>query len=159
MDPHGTALGRAIDALDASWSDITHVVITHVHPDHIGGLEHAWSMAPGATVVAGQGDGVVGAQPASDGDRIGGLRVLGTPGHTPGHISLVAVDGSVVLVGDAVGAVGGRLSRGPAAFTADPTAADRSLRRVLEIGSGRMLFGHGEEISDPWPALASLVDG
>jgi glyoxylase-like metal-dependent hydrolase (beta-lactamase superfamily II) len=62
-----------------------------------------------------------------------------------------------VFVGDAIGSIGGGLSRGPEAFTADADAAERSRHRLLEARGARMYFGHGPELDDPWAALDALL--
>ena len=87
----------------------------------------------------------------------GALRVLATPGHTPGHICLVDDDTGDVFVGDCVGTFGSDLARPPAMFTADHAELDRSLHRLLELGGRRMYFSHGDEIDDPWGGLGRLI--
>jgi glyoxylase-like metal-dependent hydrolase (beta-lactamase superfamily II) len=93
----------------------------------------------------------------SDGDRVGPLRVLATPGHTPGHVCLVVEDTGDVFVGDCVGTFGADLQPAPAVFTADSAEADRSLRKLADLGGRRMYFSHGAEIENPWAALSALI--
>ena len=71
----------------------------------------------------------------------GGLRTLHTPGHTPGHCSLVLECESILFAGDIVGTMAGSLSRGPAPFTADAEQAEKSLRRVAALEFDRVLVG------------------
>ncbi|MGD0556126.1 MAG: MBL fold metallo-hydrolase [Streptosporangiaceae bacterium] len=85
-----------------------------------------------------------------DGELIpgsGGLRVIHTPGHSPGHIALLHEPTRTVLVGDAVFHTG-KLGYGPATFAADPAAravgAARIPTDVTAIG-----FGHGAPMSGP----------
>lgn len=155
MDPSGTHLDAGLAELGASWAEVGDVVITHNHPDHLGGLDHVRARAPQATVWS--GDQLPNTRPVGDGDRIGPLRVLSTPGHTPGHVSLVDERSGDVLVGDCVGAVGGRLQRAPAVFTADAEAAERSLHRLAQVGGSRLLCAHGPEVADPWNSLDALL--
>jgi glyoxylase-like metal-dependent hydrolase (beta-lactamase superfamily II) len=155
MDATGAHLDAGLDQLGASWADVSDVVITHHHPDHIGGLDHVRARAPQATMWS--GDDLPDARSVGEGDRIGALRVISTPGHTPGHISLVDEQQGDVLVGDCVGTVAGRLQRAPAVFTADAAVAERSLHRLAEIGGRRLLCAHGPEVADPWTALAALL--
>jgi glyoxylase-like metal-dependent hydrolase (beta-lactamase superfamily II) len=104
-------------------------------------------LAPGATLWGNPADGYGRAvSPLVEGDSVRGLRVLQTPGHTPGHISLVTEDSGVLLVGDAFGSQDGRLVRPPARFTADAAEAERSLRRIAGLTPTRMLLAHGAEV-------------
>lgn len=156
MQADGADLDAGLASADVSWPDVSDIVLTHHHPDHIGALDHAISNAPNASVWS--GDVLPRTTQLGDGDRVGTLRVLATPGHTPGHICLVDDDTGDVLVGDCVGTFGSDLARPPAMFTADGAELDRSLHRLLELGGRRMCFSHGNEIDDPWTALAGLLE-
>jgi glyoxylase-like metal-dependent hydrolase (beta-lactamase superfamily II) len=66
----------------------------------------------------------------ADGDLVdGALRVLHTPGHTPGHVVLIHEPTGTALVGDAVFHRGG-LILGPDAMSADPAARPGSVARI-----------------------------
>ncbi len=86
-----------------------------------------------------------------------GLRVLETPGHTPGHCCLIDDEASIVIAADVVGSMSGELTRGPAAFTADPDMAEQSLRRLAQLSAERMVLSHGDEVGDPFAALQRLA--
>jgi glyoxylase-like metal-dependent hydrolase (beta-lactamase superfamily II) len=148
------AIGTALGELGAAWSDVTDVLLSHDHPDHVGALTDVLTLAPAATV---WGNAPLSARALKDGDLIKGLQVIATPGHTVGHVSLLHESGAL-LVGDLVGSVGERLVRAPAPFTADPEEAERSLRRIAEIQADRLVPAHGGEVSQPFQALADLVD-
>jgi glyoxylase-like metal-dependent hydrolase (beta-lactamase superfamily II) len=69
------------------------------------------------------------------------LKVIDTPGHTPGHVSfLLERDGGLLFVGDAAVARKGEVSRGWM-NRAEPTA-DASLRHIAEFDFARAVFGH-----------------
>ena len=76
----------------------------------------------------------------------GGLRVIHTPGHSPGHIALLHEPTRTVLVGDAV-FHNGRLGYGPATFAAEPAACASGAARiptdVTAVG-----FGHGTPLAE-----------
>jgi glyoxylase-like metal-dependent hydrolase (beta-lactamase superfamily II) len=162
----GTAelIEAALGRVGARWADVTDIVLTHAHFDHVGGLAEAVIRAPQATLRAGaldlpdirlDDDSAI--RPLVEGDRVRDLLVLDTPGHTPGHISLLHEAASLVLIGDLVGSVDGKLSFGPAAFTADAAGSRASLRRVAGLGIERLVFSHGAEVSDPNGAVADLL--
>ena len=74
-----------------------------------------------------------------------GLRVLHTPGHTPGHVVLVHEPSRTVLLGDAL-FHRGELALGPAALAADPVTRGSSLARIPQ-GARAAGFAHGEPLT------------
>ena len=159
-----TALTDGLTHIGAGWSDVTDVVLTHAHFDHTAGLPQVLTLAPATRVWAGAEDIPAvdaGERPVvalKDGDRLRTLTVLTTPGHTPGHLSLLDEAASLLLVGDLVGALDGTLSRAPAVFTANAAAADASLRRVATLDANRVFFSHGGELANGPAALKGLVE-
>ncbi len=91
-----------------------------------------------------------------DGDRevAPGLRIFATPGHSPGHQSLVieSPDGPLVLAGQAVYSRGEWLgvadAREGATSAPDGEAYRRSVARLRTLKPRRVLFGHDRQ---GWP--------
>jgi N-acyl homoserine lactone hydrolase len=83
-----------------------------------------------------------------------GLRIFATPGHSPGHQSLVvdAKDGPLLLAGQAVYShgewVGLDGAREGASRAPDSAAYRRSVERLRALGPKRVLFGHDRR---GWP--------
>jgi glyoxylase-like metal-dependent hydrolase (beta-lactamase superfamily II) len=79
----------------------------------------------------------------ADGDELpGGLRVIGTPGHTPGHVSYLWPErGGVLFVGDALARPLGRLGLGT--VNSDPSTAVASAAKLAELEFAVACFGHG----------------
>jgi glyoxylase-like metal-dependent hydrolase (beta-lactamase superfamily II) len=82
-------------------------------------------------------------------DVPGRLRVIHTPGHTPGSCSFLAEDRSVLFCGDTMSMVDFRTGQAtpsliPAPFAADLEENRRSLDRLLETKAEIVLPGHGE---------------
>src|SRR5205823_1991286 len=85
----------------------------------------------------------------ADGDLLpilGGLRVLHTPGHTAGHVSLLAPSRRLLMVGDAAGSLFGRVGLPLGVYTEDMTEARRSVRKLAEVDFDVACFGHGPSI-------------
>lgn len=84
-----------------------------------------------------------------DGELIAGcgLRVIHTPGHSPGHIALLHEPTGAVLVGDAV-FHSGKLGYGPATFAAEPDARASAAARIPADVSA-VGFGHGAPLTGP----------
>ncbi len=82
----------------------------------------------------------------TDGDVVGGLSVLHTPGHTDGSISLLR-PGEVLFAGDALRTVGNGEVRPPSrALSADMGRAMDSLRKIAGLEFDGLLPGHGPPI-------------
>jgi len=84
-------------------------------------------------------------------DVPGSLRVISTPGHTPGSVVLHAASVDALLVGDAFSTHSVTTgSDGPqiAPFTADPDQALASLERLDDMEAEWVLPGHGEAWTD-----------
>jgi glyoxylase-like metal-dependent hydrolase (beta-lactamase superfamily II) len=86
-----------------------------------------------------------------DGDRLdlaGGTRVIFTPGHTPGHLSLYLERPKVLVAGDALTAEGGHLNGPNPPFTLDVGEAARSVRRLAELDVETIVCYHGGVVGD-----------
>jgi glyoxylase-like metal-dependent hydrolase (beta-lactamase superfamily II) len=80
---------------------------------------------------------------------LGGLRVLKTAGHTPGHISLYAESAKILFCGDSIisdkeGAL--LASRKP--VTWDRTKANSAVRKQAGLGAQIVCPGHGPVVRD-----------
>ena len=133
---------------EAAGIELTHVLLTHAHHDHVAGVA-AVAERLGLPVV---GDPdlaeALGRPVEAVGDgavlRTGGLEIeaLATPGHAPAHLAFL-VDGTDCLTGDVLfrGTVGGTRGGGPTGF------ADlrRSVERLLALPPETRLHpGHRE---------------
>jgi glyoxylase-like metal-dependent hydrolase (beta-lactamase superfamily II) len=86
-----------------------------------------------------------------------GLRLVATPGHTPGHISVYDPGTGLLVAGDALGNTDGLTGSNPQ-FTADQAAAEESVRRLAALDVRRILFGHGDPLEqDAATALRDLA--
>lgn len=82
-----------------------------------------------------------------DGDVIiEGLKVIATPGHTPGHISLLIEDASVVLAGDALVVKDNQLEIANPEFTLDMDICISSIRRLKGLDPRKIICYHGGSV-------------
>jgi len=72
----------------------------------------------------------------------GGIEVLDTPGHMPGHISLFVRASQTLVAGDALTAEAGRLGRANPRFTLDMPVALASLRHLAGRDDIRRVICH-----------------
>jgi glyoxylase-like metal-dependent hydrolase (beta-lactamase superfamily II) len=155
----------ALGEVGLGWEQVGHVILTHRHPDHIGSAPAALEAATGATGYAGEGDLASITSPReltalADGDSVFGLDVIGTPGHTAGHICLLDLVAGVLVAGDAlVGAEGGVVGPDPQ-FSSDHDEALRSVEKLAGFVYEQILFGHGEPVTSGGSTLvADLAAG
>ena len=165
-----TAAGQ-LALLGLAPADITHLILTHGHIDHVGSLplffcpiiltetERSltrpvywgdvrpidWPDAPYTLITA-------------ETDLCHGLRVLPTPGHTPGHLSLLITlpGGAVIIAADAINRQSEPAEGYPDAD--DPATAAQSAARLFALQtehSAQLIYGH-----DPaqWPTLPKAPD-
>jgi len=81
-----------------------------------------------------------------DNAEVFGLRVIATPGHTPGHLSVFDPAGSLLILGDAMTNLENKLAGPPPQYTADMAQAHQSVKKVAKLKFERAFFGHGEPI-------------
>ena len=101
-----------------------------------------WIDGPGVTYIEADGDH----------ELVPGIRVLATPGHSPGHQSLVVdqSDGPVILSGQAVYGLdewARQPGREGATSARDRTAYDSSVAKLRAVDPVRVLFAHDRR---PW---------
>jgi hydroxyacylglutathione hydrolase len=120
----GGPLDPLLDKADEHELEVTHVLLTHHHHDHVAELNAAKERWPGAQILIhpeerDQVPGATGDLNPGDELEIGGLKVraLHTPGHTAGMLSLV-VDDSEVFTGDTLfkNSVGGVRAPGSTSY-------------------------------------------
>jgi hydroxyacylglutathione hydrolase len=143
-------LGRLLERAERDGIEITHVLVTHPHADHVAGLAEARQRLGGPPLVAhpdaaAELDEEV-AETIEDGGKLstGGLEIeaIYTPGHAAGHLAFL-VDGSDLFTADVLfkGTVGGTMAPGASGF-ADLRA---SVMRLMELPpQTRVHPGHRE---------------
>ena len=87
---------------------------------------------------------------------LGGLQVIDTVGHTPGHISLFNASFKILFSGDSIVAGNDKLFSSRESVTWNRQKADESVRRQAELGAEIVCPGHGPVVmnaGDKFPAV------
>ncbi|WP_438445295.1 MBL fold metallo-hydrolase [Gorillibacterium sp. sgz5001074] len=173
---------------------ITNIVLTHAHGDHIGAVDALKSQLPDvrlqiserdARLLAGDRSLDAGepAQPIrggvpkpsqirsrpdrllQDGDRVGSLLAVTTPGHTPGSMSFLDVRSGTAIVGDAFQVRGGIAVSGklmpwfpfPAMATWSKETAIESARKLTSLAPSLLCAGHGRALERPEAVMKQAI--
>lgn len=150
IDP-GPALPAHTDALVAELDrrgGLAAILLTHDHRDHSDGVGPLRARLPAPVAAArGRVDRTL-----ADGDRLGPLLALATPGHAPDHLAFVA--GRACFTGDAVlGAGSVFVAPVPGAMAAYLAG----LRRLRALDLDVLCPGHGPPIGDPNAKLDEYI--
>lgn len=145
------------EVVKAEQINIEHIVVTHWHHDHIGGVENLYgTIAKQPTIWKYRRD----ASDAPDNElpsnlplnwltdgqeiKVQGatLKIHHTPGHTTDHVVLTLIEENILFSGDCI------LGEGTAVFE-DLYTYMKSLNRILELKPNVIYPGHGNIIENP----------
>ena len=152
-------LATAVDELLAEGRTLTGILLTHVHPDHVGGVnalrEHlgdvrVWSHQLTAAALPDiQVDAMLEDEDVLEleGEPLISLRVMHTPGHARGHLCLYEEKTGTLLSGDNIVGLGSVLIDPPEGNMRDYL---HSLERMRALPNISVIFGgHGPAIANP----------
>lgn len=189
----GRRVMAALASIGSGPSDVTRLLLTHCHSDHVGGAAYVQQQTGRAVDVHADDAPYVrtGTQPPRDpahlpllfrllgrresagtpvrvGEELtdgqvlpvaGGLRVIHTPGHSPGHVSYLHESSGVLITGDALFNVLG--VRWPVkAFCTDFAMTQQTAHRLAEEEYAVAAFTHGPEIRErPRETIRRFLSG
>ena len=84
--------------------------------------------------------------PLNDGEHLdwcGGCQIIATPGHTPGHISLLMERDLIIITGDAIALEDGLPVIANPQFTLNIEQAEKSLKKLLSMNARAYYCYHG----------------
>jgi glyoxylase-like metal-dependent hydrolase (beta-lactamase superfamily II) len=155
---------EVIKSVGRAWSDVKHVILTHYHPDHAGSLDAVMTASTNAKAYAHAEDipqikTSAKLMAVADGSDVFGLQIIGTPGHTPGHISVFDPVGSTFIVGDALNNNQGKLEGPNPQYSSDMVSAIQSAKKIATLKFETAYFMHGSTIeSGASAAIAKLAE-
>jgi len=174
--PAADKIVAQIKALGRQATDIKRILITHGHPDHVGGLSKLKQMT-GALVMCHelerpviQGEQPIVRRPSGlrppntfikpptpvdrilfDGEVLpevmGGLQAVFTPGHAPGHLAFWHPEKRILICGDVIFHLFG-LTLPLALFTANMDEDKRSIAKLVALEPSIVCFGHGQPLTE-----------
>jgi glyoxylase-like metal-dependent hydrolase (beta-lactamase superfamily II) len=169
---------------------IKRILLTHAHADHSGGLDAVHRLVPEAEFVMPardarfltgdmsldadeppdklRGGWVIRKTPPTrllhEGDLVGSLEVVATPGHTPGHCSFLDTRDGTLIAGDAFQTLGGVAVSGtltifplPALATWHKPSCLESARKLRALSPVRLAVGHGRVLDQPLTAMGRAI--
>lgn len=173
---NGKKVLNTLSKLGRSSDEIGHIISTHYHLDHVGGIAHLQQQS-GGRVAAHESEihclqytGLPNPVqiplirwlstplfallqherfsvdvPLTDGstmDALGGMKIVHSPGHTPGSISLHFREQGLLMVGDALEYRNGQLDLPSRFFSSNMQHAKESVRKLAQLDFEVLCFSH-----------------
>jgi ribonuclease/clavin/mitogillin len=163
------SLAACIDDLISEGRSVREIILTHMHPDHVGGVNALRNHLGGKVKVAAHR---FTAEPLSGSIRVDRLieegdiielngsprivlQAMHTPGHARGHLCFHEERTGTLISGDNIVGLGSVLIDPPEGNMRDYL---QSLERMRALGNLSVIFGgHGPAIANPYTKLAEYI--
>ena len=179
------ALLSQMQTVGVTPAQVTHVAFSHTHGDHVGNANYFTSAK--LYMQEAEYDAAFGANPARFGfvpasyEKLrsnttvklngnhdvfgdGSVTIISTPGHTPGHQSLMvrlAKTGAVVLTGDLVHLQDNWVARRVPAMNVSAEQTQQSMQKVADLvaaNNAQLWINHDRAISEKIPKAPQFID-
>lgn len=181
-----------LDAAEQLGKKIKRILLTHAHSDHIGALDELKEKLNVPVYISNRDSRLLAGDSSLDssepqtpirggvpkniktvpdvlmkeGDQIGSLIVISTPGHTPGSMSFLDQRTNMLIAGDAFQTRGGTAVSGvaipwfpfPAMATWNKDYALQSAKKIYELKPSLLAVGHGELLRAPGAQLEKAIN-
>jgi ribonuclease/clavin/mitogillin len=163
------ALADCVDALVAEGRSVREIVLTHMHPDHVGGVNALRAHLGDRVRVAAHrftAEPLAGSVPVDrfieddevislNGSPQLALRAMHTPGHARGHLCFHEERTGTLISGDNIVGLGSVLIDPP---EGNMRAYLQSLERMRALPNLSVIFGgHGPAIANPYAKLSEYI--
>jgi glyoxylase-like metal-dependent hydrolase (beta-lactamase superfamily II) len=144
-----------LDSMGKTWSDITMIIITHAHGDHINNLAQVRELTD-TEIMIGKGDEeklkdrtAITADIVLDTRDIigvcGNIEIIRLPGHSDGNLCLYLHKYQALIAGDTIfGDNAGDLEAPPEKYCNDVELAAKNLSMLIEYDFDALLLSHGK---------------
>jgi glyoxylase-like metal-dependent hydrolase (beta-lactamase superfamily II) len=188
----GGGTKKILAAAKASGGEIKRIALTHAHPDHVGSLDALAKAIPGVEFLVSERDAKlltakIGHEPGeptdvkilptklniktaptrllNDGDTVGSLQVVATPGHSPGHVTYFDPRDGTAICGDVYSTLFGVATTAgpylrfplPGFFTWHRPTELASAKKVRDLTPTQLAPGHGPVVSRPAAAIDAAI--
>jgi glyoxylase-like metal-dependent hydrolase (beta-lactamase superfamily II) len=152
----GLHIVECIKQLGRLPEELTLIIITHNHIDHVGSLAELRKLTGARAAIHRLDIGVRKNQPSACPEDIdiqleggetfknfGGLEIIHTPGHTQGSICLYSAKNSFLIAGDALRKRRDKIQLPFRVSNSDMKMAAESVRKLSALKFDTLCFGHG----------------
>lgn len=155
IDPGPDDTKHVADIMRITGGKISRILLTHTHHDHSAGVAalKSESRAPTYGYLRSADEIFTADQPLNDGDTVGELTAVFTPGHAQDHLCFALPDGTL-FSGDHVMGWSSTIVNPPKGNMRDYCS---SLRLLLARKDKRYLPGHGPAIDQPMQYVRALL--
>jgi glyoxylase-like metal-dependent hydrolase (beta-lactamase superfamily II) len=147
-----------LKSIGKNWKDITKVLITHKHGDHISNLAKIKEITK-AEILSHKNEAplikevtgveVTGLEHGYKINQCGGIEIIHIPGHSEGNACYYLNERKILIAGDTVfGDENCNLTAPPEKYCLDVNQATKEIERLLNYDFDVLMYTHGKDIME-----------